>query len=275
VDRRVKTGYSLARKQVSDVEGIPTEEYTFLKNNVVLSVSQDRVGSQLAVTNEVFNPSADSITGVDIDNVALVGYSEANRQKSDFEGIPTIKYSFLKNDVQLSKSEDNVGSQLAEIEEWFNPSLVAGGDPVTVNRKIKAGYSLAKEEKSDVGGIPTARYTFLKNNVQLSESEDKVGSQNAITEEWFKPVTGTGTPANNRNVKTNYSLAKEEASDVEGIPTERYTFLKNDVNLSTSSDKVGSQLAIVEEWFKPVTGTGTPANNRNVKANYSLAKEEV
>ena len=275
VDRRIKTGYSLARKQVSDVEGIPTEEYTFLKDNVVLSVSQDRVGSQLAVTNEVFKPSTDSITGVDISNVALVGYSEANRQKSDFEGIPTIKYSFLKNDVQLSKSEDNVGSQLAEIEEWFNPSLVAGGDPVTVNRKIKTGYSLAKEEESDVGGIPTARYTFLKDNVQLSESQDKVGSQNATVEEWFKPVTDSVTPEDNRNVKSGYSLAKEEVSDVEGIPTERYTFLKDDVLLSESEDNIGSQNKITEEWFKPVTDSGTPANNRNFKANYSLGSERA
>ena len=268
VDRRIKAGYSLARKQVSDVEGIPTEEYTFLKDNVVLSVSQDRVGSQLAVTNEVFKPASDAITGVDVTGVALVGYSEANRQKSDFGGIPTIKYSFLKNDVQLSKSDDNVGSQLAEIEEWFNPSLVAGGDPATVDRRIKTGYSLAKEEESDVGGIPTARYTFLKNNVQLSESEDKVGSQNAITEEWFKPVTGTLIPADNRNVKTNYSLAKEEASDVEGIPTARYTFLKDNVLLSESEDKVGSQNTITEEWFKPVIA-------RKTKAGYSIGKEEA
>tara|TARA_R110000744_G_scaffold57680_6_gene120959 strand:- start:3188 stop:6196 length:3009 start_codon:yes stop_codon:yes gene_type:complete len=244
VDRRIKTGYSLARKQVSDIEGIPTEEYTFLKDNVVLSVSQDRVGSQLAVTNEVFKPASDAITGVDVTGVALVGYSEANRQKSDFEGIPTIKYSFLKNDVQLSKSDDNVGSQLAEIEEWFNPSLVAGGDPATVDRRIKTGYSLAKEEESDVGGIPTARYTFLKNNVQLSESEDKVGSQNATVEEWFKPVTDSITPADNRNVKAGYSLAKEEVSDVGGIPTARYTFLEPSI-LSLQQE--------LDDGFKNVT----------------------
>ena len=270
VDRRIKTGYSLAREQVSDVDGIPTEEYTFLKNNSVLSVSQDRVGSQLAVTNEIFNPTVDTVVGVGVDNTTLVNYSEANRQKSDFEGIPTIKYSFLKNDVQLSKSKDNVGSQLAKIEEWFNPSLVAGGDPVTVDRRIKTGYSLAKEEESDVGGIPTARYTFLKNNVQLSESEDKVGSQNAITEEWFKPAT-----LSDRDVKNGYSLGRTEESDVDGIPTERYTFLKNDVLLSESEDKVGSQKAIIEEWFNPVTGTEVPADNRNVKPGYSLAREEI
>ena len=212
-----ESGYSLARKEVSDVDGIPTEEYTFLKNNSVLSVSQDRVGSQLAVTNEIFNPTVDTVVGVGVDDIALVDYSEANRQKSDFEGIPTIKYSFLKNDVQLSKSEDNVGSQLAEIEEWFNP------DP-SEDRNIKTGYSLAKEEASDVEGIPTERYTFLKNDVLLSESEDKVGSQKAIIEEWFNP-----DPASTRNVKTDYSLAREEISDISGIPTVKYTFLKPSV----------------------------------------------
>jgi len=78
---------------------------------------------------------------------------------------------------------------------------------------------LARKDESNVEGIPTARLTFLKNDVVLSETEDKVGSQNGITEEWFKPAA-------TRNVKTNYELARTDASDVEGIPTERYTFLK-------------------------------------------------
>jgi len=287
------------------VEGIPTERYTFLKNNVELSRSEDKIGSQLAITTEVFNPTTDPTES---------GYSVARTEVSDVDGIPTKRFTFLKDDVQLSKSEDNVGSQLAEIEEWFNPSLVAGG----VDRRIKTGYSLAKEEESDVGGIPTERYTFLKNNVELSRTEDKVGSQLAIVIEQFNgtPVTPSGysvaktdisdvlgiptrrytflkndvqlsksedevgsqkaiteqwfKPAASRDTKTSYSLARKEESDVEGIPTERYTFLKNDVLLSESEDKVGSQKAIIEEWFNP-----DPANTRNVKTDYSLAREEI
>jgi hypothetical protein len=273
VDRRIKTGYSLAKRDISDVEGIPTEQYTFLKDNVILSVSQDRVGSQLSVTNQVFKPTSDAFAGKDVSGTALVGYSEATREKSDFAGIPTISYTFLKGDVQLSESTDNVGSEKAITEQWFKPSLIDNptANPVTVDRRVKSGYSLAKENVSDVGGIPTERYTFLKDDVKLSDSNDKVGSQLAITEEWFKPVVsdpGAIPPVVGREVKANYELAREEVSDVEGIPTRRYTFLKSDVKLSESEDEVGSQNAITEQWFKPT-------NTRKIKANYSLAKEDV
>ena len=231
--RKTKTNYSLARKEESNIEGIPTERYTFLKNNVVLSVSEDRVGSQLAITNEVFKPSNDAFSGKNVSGVALSGYSEASREKSNFEGIPTLRYRFLKNNVVLSETEDKVGSQLSIVKEVFN------GVP-----GIPAGYSTASEQESNVDGIVTRRFTFLKNDVKLSDSEDKVGSQNAIIQEWFNPSSA-------RKVKSNYSLAREEKSNEGGISTDRYTFLKDDVQLSESEDKVGSQLAIVQQWFNP------------------------
>ena len=244
-------GYSVARTEVSDVDGIPTKRFTFLKDDVQLSKSEDNVGSQLAEIEEWFNPS---LVAGGVDRRIKTGYSLAKEEESDVGGIPTERYTFLKNNVELSRTEDKVGSQLAIVIEQFN------GTPVT-----PSGYSVAKTDISDVLGIPTRRYTFLKNDVQLSKSEDEVGSENAITEEWFNPA-----PASTRNVKTNYSLGRTEESDVNGIPTERYTFLKNDVLLSESEDKVGSQKAIIEEWFNP-----DPASTRNVKTDYSLAREEI
>ena len=234
--RKTKTNYSLARKEESNVEGIPTERYTFLKNNVVLSASEDRVGSQLAITNEVFKPSNDVFSGKNVSGVALSGYSEASREKSNFEGIPTLRYRFLKNNVVLSETEDKVGSQLSLVKEVFN------GTPST-----PSGYSIANEQVSDVDGIPTRRFTFLKNNVVLSESEDQVGSQLAIVQEVFN-----GTPA----TPNDYLLANTQESDVSGISTKRFTFLKPSI-LSQSEDKVGSQLAITIETFNetPVTPT--------------------
>ncbi len=280
------SGYSIANERESNVDGIPTKQFTFLKDNVILSVSQDRVGSQLSVTNQVFKPTSDAFAGKDVDGDALVGYSEATREKSNFAGIPTISYTFLKDDVKLSQSDDKVGSQQAITEQWFKPDLNASpdpsGNPPTYNRSVKAGYELAKEQESDVEGIPTLAYTFLKPDVKLSDSEDKVGSQLAITEQWFKPsliADSTTDPVTvDHRIKTGYSLAKRDISDVEGIPTERYTFLKDDVKLSDSNDKVGSQLAITEEWFKPVVSDPSatpPVVGREVKANYELAREEV
>jgi hypothetical protein len=201
------SGYSLASKQESDFEGFQTNRFTFLKNNVVLSESEDKVGSQLAIVKEVFNGTPTTPSG----------YSLANEQESDVDGIPTRRYTFLKDNVELSRSEDKVGSQLAIVTQVFNPT----SDPT------ETGYSIARTEVSDVDGIPTKSFTFLKNNVVLSESEDKVGSQLAITQEVFN-----GTPY---SPPSGYSIANTQGSDVDGIPTKRFTFLKPSI-LSLQQD---------------------------------------
>jgi hypothetical protein len=216
------TDYSLANKQVSDVAGIPTTRYTFLKPSI-LNKSSDRVGSQLAITIEAFEEIPETPTN----------YSLANTQESDYEGIKTSRYTFLKPSV-LSRSEDRVGSQLAITIEAF------GEIPAT-----PAGYVLANEQVSDFEGIKTTRYTFLEPSI-LSEAEDKVGSQKSIAIEAFGLTPDT--PA-------SYVLAGTRVSDVAGIPTKRYTFLKEDVELSRSEDKVGSQLAIVIEQFDGIPAT--------------------
>ncbi|RLI38192.1 hypothetical protein DRO66_02320, partial [Candidatus Bathyarchaeota archaeon] len=226
-------GYELAREDVSDFEGIPTRRFTFL-NPSVLSRSEDKVGSQLAIVIEAFSetPSTPS------------GYVLASSNESNVEGIPTKRYTFLKSDVELSRSDDLVGSQLAITIEQFD------GTPST-----PAGYSIARTQDSDVGGIPTKRYTFLKPSV-LSRSEDLVGSQLAIVIEAFNETPAT---------PSGYSLAKTNVSDVEGIVTNRYTFLKPSI-LSKSEDLIGSQLAIVIEAFDEVPST---------PSGYAIAKKDT
>jgi len=232
------TGYVIANEQESDVEGIPTKRYTFLKPSV-LSETKDYVGSQLAISIEAFSeiPSTP------------VGYSLANERTSDFEGIPTRRYTFLKDDVQLSSSEDYVGSQLSVSQQWFNPSA----------EKTLAGYSLASKSVGDFEGIETVEYRFLKDDVELSRGEDKVGSQLAITTDVFNPTVDP--------TESGYSVARTEVSDVEGIPTKRFTFLKDNVQLSQSNDYVGSQLAVSQQWFNPSAD--------KTLAGYSLANKNV
>jgi hypothetical protein len=231
--------YVLASKQESDFEGFQTNRFTFLKSDVELSITNDKVGSQLAITIEQFNGTP----------LTPSGYLLANTQESDVDGIPTKRYTFLKNDVQLSESEDKVGSQLAISQQWFNPA----------NDKTKSGYSLASKNTSDFDGIKTVEFRFLKDNTELSRSEDKVGSQLAITTEVFKPASDP--------TESGYSVARTEVSDVDGIPTKRFTFLKDDAELSRSEDKVGSQLAITTEVFKPASDP--------VESGYSVARTEV
>jgi hypothetical protein len=236
-DPATPSGYSLASKQESNFEGLQTNRFTFLKDNVVLSESEDKVGSQAAIIQEVFNGTP----------VTPSGYVVASEQESDVDGIPTRRYTFLRDNSIMSESIDRVGSQLAITQEVF------GDDPVTPN-----GYSLASLRVSNVDGISTRQFTFLKDNVELSRTNDYVGSQLSITREFFNPASDP--------TESGYSLASKQQSDFEGIKTVRYVFLRNSVLLSQSEDEVGSQNAIIEEWFNP--------DDKDSKAGYLLASRQ-
>lgn len=244
-DPSTPSGFSLASKQESNFEGFQTNRFTFLRNNVQLSQTEDKVGSQLAISQQWFNPDADK---------TLADYSLASKNRSNFGGIETVEYRFLKDNVELSRSEDLVGSQLSITTQVFNPT----SDPTIT------GYSLARTEESDVDGIPTKRFTFLKDDVLLSQGEDEVGSQNAITEQWFKPAAS-------RKIKADYSLARTEASDVQGIPTERYTFLKPSI-LSVQQEFNETRDRITVRAFSKTSAEVDTALNE-VTANHKLIAE--
>ncbi len=247
------SGYSVASTQESNVDGIPTKRYTFLKENIKLSESEDKVGSQLTKVEEWFKP--DTEPGIE-------DYVIANVQRSNVKGIPTEKYTFLKENVKLSESEDKVGSQLAKVEEWFKPET----------KPEIEDYVIAKVEKSNMGGIPTEKYTFLKENVELSRSEDKVGSQKAILTEVFKPE--------NDPDEGDHVVAKEETSNVQGIPTKRFTFLlPNTVISRTTDDRKGfeeDQFALTKEIiqvFKPEEDPN-PTISTSVLISKEVSNEE-
>jgi len=248
-----ETGYQEARREKSNFDGIPTIKYTFLKKNVTLLVTEDRIGSQLAVVNEVFFPPTDEegIKGQDVAGVELSdgenGYQEARREKSNFDGIPTIKYTFLKKNTILSVSEDKVGSQNAVINEVFFPPAesedITGKDVSGTNLVTgDDGHIEARREKSDFEGIPTIRYTFLQQGAVLSKTEDKESTLGTIVEEIFKPN-------DDADEKSEYLLLREEESDVDGIPTKRFTFAKENVIVSSRIDLVGAQEALVITKF--------------------------
>jgi hypothetical protein len=188
-----------------------------------------------------------SITQVGGCAAAPAGYTVVNESKNNTQGFETCSRTFYKDDSELSRSNDYVGSQLAESIEVFSPTVA----PTPTNGTAVLG----NKSTSNVDGIPTTRYTFLVPSV-LSESSDKVGSQLAITVEAFNETPAT---------PTGYVIASEQASDVEGIPTTRYTFLKPSV-LSQSEDNVGSQKSITIDAFgqTPTTPSG-----------YVLASEQV
>jgi hypothetical protein len=197
----------------------------FLEEGTVLETT-DNVGSQQAKVIETFGG----------DPSIPAGYSIANKEESNFQGYQTNRFTFLKDGVTLSTSEDKVGSQLAIVKEVFN------GTPST-----PSAYSIAREEVSEVDGIPTRRFTFLKNDTVLSRSRDSIGSQKAVVLEIFNGTNDTAE-ANGYGAGSSYVLAREEESDVGGIITKRYTYLQPSV-LSVQESRNSLQKTVVVRVF--------------------------
>ena len=112
----------------------------------------------------------------------------------------------------MSQDEDKVGSQLAITIEAFaeTPATPAGG------------YVLARENESNVEGIPTRRFTFLKPSI-LSVSTPKIGGQQQVRVQAFNLDEAAVVLAVSE-VTENHKTIDVSASDVEGIPTRSFTF---------------------------------------------------
>lgn len=152
----------------------------------------------------------------------------------------------------LSRSKDSVGSQLAVSFEMFNQT------PTASDANSYGGgssYTLASENESEVDGIPTRRYTFLEAGV-LSRSKDNVGSQLAVSFEMFNQIP-TVSDANSYGGGSSYVLADESESEVEGIPTKRYTFLEDGAVLSTSEKNLSEGVKEVTTVFFNTEGATT------------------
>ena len=171
-----------------------------------------------------------SITQIGGCPTAPAGYTVVNESKNNTQGFETCSRTFYRDDSELSRSNDHVGSQLAETIEVFSPTVA----PTPTNGTAVLG----NKSTSNVDGIPTIRYTFLVPSI-LSESSDKVGSQLAITVEAFNETPDT---------PTGYVLANEQVSDFEGISTKRFTFLKPSI-LSLVQEFIGGKTTVVVEAF--------------------------
>jgi hypothetical protein len=206
IDSETAVTCFLASYEIDDTDSYREVTEVYIEAGT-LSETEDKVGSQLAIVKETF-ASTPSAPG---------GYSLASQQISDFSGIPTRRFRFLKNNVTLSETKDKVGSQLAIVTEVFN------GTPST-----PGGYSLASEQESNVDGIPTRQFRFLKPSVL---------SRNISTRNKGKLIIETVEAFNEIPTATTSGAVQigDQESNVEGIPTKRFTFAKGEGEVRTST----------------------------------------
>jgi len=174
--------------------------------------------------------------------LTLAQVSEDQLEASE-DGFKRIQEVWLESGT-LSETIDNVGSQKAKVIETI------GADPAT-----PTGYSLASKQESDFEGFQTNRFTFLKDNVVLSRSIQTKSGGNLILEV-VEVFNGTPVAETTGAVKIG-----DEVSDVDGIPTRRFTFAKGAGQISVDSRPAPAQLAgctyvTVRSLGTPVTPTG-------------------
>jgi len=226
----------LAAYEINDTDSSRTVIATYVEEGT-LSRTEDFVGSQKAIVIEAIGP--DPSTPSD--------YSPASKEESNFEGLQTNRFTFLKDNVVLSESEDKVGAQKAIVKEVFN------GTPATPD-----GYSIASEESSNVAAIATKRFTFLKNGAVLSSTtEERQSGSNSTGKVRIQTVeVFNGTPASTiGGVKIS-----EQKSNVGAIVTTRAVFAtgSGEVSRSTETRNNGKlTVTTVEALGTAGTGTGT------------------
>lgn len=138
----------------------------------------------------------------------------------------------------LSETLDNVGSQKAKVIETI------GTDPAT-----PAGYLLASTQESDIEGIKTNRFTFLRDGAVMSESRtSESDGVFKVTKVFF----------NNAGVTVGPIIA-QRTDDVDGIPTISITTLQ-DVD-GNSIVAGGENLVNQVSGFSPFSYPGVLAFN--------------
>ena len=246
-------GYSLAKTSVGNFEGFKTNDYTFLEPSI-LSQSSDLVSSQQAITIEAFNETPST----------PAGYALAKTDVSDFEGIPTNRYTFLEP-CEFSRSNDLVGSQQAEVVEVFGTGNVPTATSGTA--------TLAKKDVSNVDGIPTTRYTFLEPSV-LSVTQGLVGGQTTVSASAFN-LTESQVDTLLAEVTATHLLVSQKEDDYEGVKTSTFTYEVEDFEVLSESEnglKVINRVELSTTSF-PRGDVGTDGNPTD--ATLILAREEI
>jgi len=155
-----------------------------------------------------------SITQIGGCPTAPAGYTVVNESKNNTQGFETCSRTFYKDDSELSRSNDYVGSRLAETIEVFSPTVA----PTPTNGTAVLG----NKSTSNVDGIPTIRYTFLEPSI-LSLVQEFIGGKTTVVVEAFAKTEAEVDTAI-AAITSNHLLVSQVESDFEGIKTTKFNY---------------------------------------------------
>jgi hypothetical protein len=237
-------GYSLARTDVSDFEGIKTNRYTFLKPSVLSrSIREQNNGALIIETVEAFNevPTADTVGAVQIGN-----------DISNVEGIPTRRYTFAKGSGEISRTTQTKNNEALIITSVtaLNSAPSVTGVEISSSIRQEDGYTVY-EKTAAAGSGEISRNVSTRNNGKL-----------VIT-----TVTALGTAGSAAGVEIEASVRKED-----GYVLHTNTFARGDGQIRVSTKPASPALAGVKEVT--VTSFGTPVAPPGVLIAESESEED-
>jgi hypothetical protein len=153
--------------------------------------------------------------GYGSETLTLASAEEVPKRQNE-GGFTRIQETWVASGT-LSETLDNVGSQQAKVIETI------GADPAT-----PSGYSLASKQESNFEGFQTNRFTFLKPSVLSRNISTR--SNGKLIIETVEAFNETPSPATSGAVQIG-----NDVSNVEGIPTRRFTFAKGEGTIRTST----------------------------------------
>lgn len=180
-----------------------------------------------------------------IDGETAVTCILANYEVNDTDSYREVTEVYIEAGT-LSETSDKVGSQLAIVKETF------ASTPTT-----PSGYSIANEQESNVNGIPTKRFTFLKPGV-LSRNISERNGGNTTTGKLRTEVVESFGPNDPSTTISGVKIG-ESISNVEGIPTKRFTFATGSGEISRSSRQSTGALAGTTELTVTTYGEASSA----------------
>ena len=165
-----------------------------------------------------------SITQIGGCPTAPAGYTVVNESKNNTQGFETCSRTFYRDDSELSRSNDYVGSQLAETIEVFSPTVA----PTPTNGTAVLG----NKSTSNVDGIPTIRYTFLEPSI-LSLVQEFIGGKTTVVVEAFAKTEAEVDTAI-AAITSNHLLVSQVESDFEGIKTSKFNYEIDAIDIVSS-----------------------------------------
>ena len=183
-----------------------------------------------------FEDGKESVTITQIGGCASApaGYTVVSEKKDNTQGFETCTRTFYKDDSELSRSNDYVGSQLAEMIEVFNPTI----EPTPTNVTAVLG----SKSQSNVDGIPTTRYTFLVPAI-LRLSQELVGGATRVQVSAFDK-TEPQVDAALSEVTENHILISQREEDYEGIKTSEFVYEISDFSVR---NQTASGLRVIQQ----------------------------